>query len=317
MIDVIIPAYNAHETIRRTLSSIACQSIVNKLNVVIVNDASKKDYIEEVDFFSKFMNIKEIKLEKNSGPGACRQKGIDCTNSKYIVFIDSDDIFYSPKSLVTLYDAIETSNSDVIISSFYVENDNNEYIEEISNPTWLHGKIYKRDFLIENNIRFSNTYSNEDTGFNNLIYLLDSKIDYINDFTYVWCYNENSITRKNNARYKYTGIEGYIYNITIAVKSAIDRKMITNKLSELIFSTLVELYYYYLEYYNEKDIDEVLLKNSKELVNYYNYYHIDDNLLRNFIICNQYMYIHGKFTNIDLMKPVISFELFIKKILEY
>ena len=36
MIDVIIPAYNAHKTIEQTLTSIAFQSIVDKLNVYII-----------------------------------------------------------------------------------------------------------------------------------------------------------------------------------------------------------------------------------------------------------------------------------------
>ena len=42
MIDVIIPAYNAHDTIGRTLASIAMQSIVDKLNVVIVATVQTK-----------------------------------------------------------------------------------------------------------------------------------------------------------------------------------------------------------------------------------------------------------------------------------
>ena len=45
MIDVIIPAYNSHETIEYTLMSIAMQNIVKKLNVYIIDDNSKSNYI--------------------------------------------------------------------------------------------------------------------------------------------------------------------------------------------------------------------------------------------------------------------------------
>ena len=59
MIDVIIPAYNAHKTIEQTLTSIAFQSIVDKLNVYIINDYGK-DYKEIIEYYSNFMNIKEL-----------------------------------------------------------------------------------------------------------------------------------------------------------------------------------------------------------------------------------------------------------------
>ena len=37
-IDVIIPAYNAHDTLQRTLGSIISQDIVKELDVLIVSD---------------------------------------------------------------------------------------------------------------------------------------------------------------------------------------------------------------------------------------------------------------------------------------
>lgn len=64
MIDVIIPAYNAHETIERTLYSIAYQRNSEDLNVYIINDNSIKDYSKEIDFFKDFINIKELKLNE-------------------------------------------------------------------------------------------------------------------------------------------------------------------------------------------------------------------------------------------------------------
>ena len=129
MIDVIIPAYNAHNTIYDTLYSISYQSISDLLNVYIVNDASVKDYSEIVDFFSNFINVKELKLDKNSGPGVARQYGIDNSNSEYIVFIDSDDVFSSTFSLSTLYKKIKNDNLDIV--SFRVLSFSN-YFDKIS-----------------------------------------------------------------------------------------------------------------------------------------------------------------------------------------
>ena len=44
MIDLIIPAYNAHDFISDLLFSVASQTISDKINVIIVDDCSKKDY---------------------------------------------------------------------------------------------------------------------------------------------------------------------------------------------------------------------------------------------------------------------------------
>ena len=63
-IDIIIPAFKAQNTILRTLSSIACQSILNDIEVTIVNDACPNgNYKKFVDMFSPYMQIKEIKMK--------------------------------------------------------------------------------------------------------------------------------------------------------------------------------------------------------------------------------------------------------------
>ena len=247
MIDIIIPAYNAHDTIRRTLNTIAYQNIIDKIKVTIVNDASDKDYSDEVNYYSSFMDIKEIKLDKNSGPGVARQTGIDNTKEDYIMFIDSDDILFSPVSVFDLYNSIIEDDSDICISSFLAEESKFCFVEKENDRVWLHGKIYKREFLKDNNVTFNDTYANEDNGFNQLAFLCGAKVKTIPIITYVWCENKNSITRKNNKRYRYTGLSGYIYNICWAIEGAIERGYISDELKELIFRTLVSIYFYYLE----------------------------------------------------------------------
>ena len=174
MIDVIIPAYNAHKTIKKTLYSIASQVNSDDINVYIVNDCSKKDYSDEIEFFSKFLKIKELKLNKNSGPGVARQFGIDNSMNEYIVFIDSDDVFANSYSIKRLYEEIKNNDYDEVISSFYSQKNNLELEEVVGDTTWLHGKIYDRDFINKNDVHFNETRANEDNGFNRLLFLLSN-----------------------------------------------------------------------------------------------------------------------------------------------
>ncbi len=312
MIDIIIPAYNAHKTIERTLASIAYQKDAQELKVYIVNDASSENYSNEISFFKNFLDIKELKMNKNGGPGVARQYGIDHSNSEYIVFIDADDVFASPHSVDTLYRNINESNADVVVSSFYETLKDGSKKEYIEDRVWLHGKIYRRKFLEDNNIRFNNTRANEDNGFNQLIFLHDSKVEFIEDITYIWEYNETSITRLNDFEYTFGGLEGYIYNITWALEIAIKDNCDYNKIAELAYYTLIALYYYYIEFIDEKEVD-VLIKKSKRLYEIYLEYNLDKN--REFEIWEEQYYISTQDMNIkQRLNPPISLEEFFYKL---
>ena len=59
MIDIILPCYNAKETLTNTLLTVMYQTFKD-FKVYLINDHSKYNYKEEVDFFSKFFYIEEI-----------------------------------------------------------------------------------------------------------------------------------------------------------------------------------------------------------------------------------------------------------------
>lgn len=306
MIDIIIPTYNAKQTIFRTLESIAIQKGIDfkDIDVYIVNDNGDDRYSEEVDYFSRFYRIKEIYLDKNVGPGLARQYGIDNSNNPYIMFIDSDDCLFNLYSIYNLVNNMK--GNDLLISNFVYERDN-----EISilshDQTWLHGKVYRREFLLKNDISFNESRQNEDNGFNSLILLHDLKIKYLDYVTYVYSENPNSITRCNNREYKYTGLEGYGYNINWALDKAIQRKLDTKKISIGCLGFLCSMYFYYLDYMSEFDVSKFLFW-SKEIKEKYDKYfdNLDDETIK------YYLDIHEKnYNNID---KFISFEEFLERI---
>ena len=86
-LDVIIPAHKAQNTILRTLSSIAQQTILDKIVVTIVNDADGIGYQKFIDMFGNVMDIKELVMDTNGGPGVARQYGIDNTTCPYFTCI--------------------------------------------------------------------------------------------------------------------------------------------------------------------------------------------------------------------------------------
>lgn len=306
-LDIIIPCFNAKDTLFYTLSSISIQKGVFGFNVYLINDKSDYDYDEEVEFFSHFFNIEEIKLDKNLGPGGARHEGILKTNSKYIMFIDSDDILYDCFSIRDLYK--DTIGHDLGISNFILERDNVRAIKK-ENFIWLHGKMYNRDFLDKHNINFNDTRANEDNGFNRLILLLKPDISYINKITYVYKENKNSITRKNNRSYKIFGLEGFIYNMKWAIDEALKRGADKEVIPYLVSNVLISMYYDYLYNIDDENVDNII-KYSKDILEYYT--EIPKNIQIEFFNSKEKAM---KEENKEV-EIIISFEDFIKKVQEY
>lgn len=255
---IIIPAYNAKETINNTLDSIKQQQLSITYEVVLVNDCSDYNYDDIVSAYSKFFLIRELKTEKNVGPGGARQYGIDHSFSDYIVFIDSDDVFYGSDSLEKMYNEIKKNNYDILIGNFLYMRDNKIKVKR-KDFVWLHGKMYKREFLNIHNIRFNNSRKNEDNGFNRLFLLLEPKLTFYDEIVYVYKENPNSITRKNNCSYKFYGIEGFCFNMNWAMEEALIRGVSKELIAVLSYDVLCTLYVYYLGLEKEYDVSKILL----------------------------------------------------------
>lgn len=256
-IDIIIPVYQAKNTLKRLLYSIAYQKNSDSFNVYLINDSDGIDYSDDISIFDGVLRIKELNLSENSGPGVARQYGIDNSSSEFIVFADTDDYFYSPFAIFSMYEKISSNNGDLLVSEFIYERDNKVLIKK-NNPVWLHGKMYRRSFLNEYNISFNNSRSNEDNGFNRLILFCKPRVSFLDEITYVYCENSLSITRKNNREYKYFGIEGYAYNMKWAIEEAIKRKVSLNSIGNFSLVVLIFMYFYYLELYDQYDVSRIV-----------------------------------------------------------
>ena len=95
-VDIILPNYNSSNFIEATINSILKQSFKN-WKLIIIDDCSNVKTKKIIKKFQKNKKIKIFWMKKNRGPGYCRNYGIKNSNSKYIAFIDSDDIWQKDK----------------------------------------------------------------------------------------------------------------------------------------------------------------------------------------------------------------------------
>lgn len=254
-IDIIVPCYKAHKKLPRLLGSIIAQDIVEDIELTLVNDADDKNYEEIIKHFSPFLNIKEICLKENSGPGAARRFGYENTKNPFVIWADADDSFAGAFALKNLRYELENPNCAIAIGGFIEEHNETQprpiYIPHQNDTVWMFGKMYKREFLDRYNIKMNNTRANEDNGFNMLCKLMTNEwqqIKFINDIVYFWHSNENSITRKNNNEYSYNqSFCGYSENMIWAFKEAEKRNPFNGKILYEKLATLMNLYEYFIE----------------------------------------------------------------------
>ena len=100
-ISIVMPNYNSHSYLKETIKSIINQSVKN-WELIIVDDNSDPKTIKILKSFKNFKKIKIYYLNKNKGDGYCRIFGSKKSKSKFIAFIDSDDIWEKDKLKIQL-----------------------------------------------------------------------------------------------------------------------------------------------------------------------------------------------------------------------
>ena len=199
MLNIIIPTYKAKDTLPKALDSLVSQTKKMFL-VTIVQDCDGEDYSDIIsEYRNRGLHISLLQTPKNGGAGVARQLGIDnSVNIDYCMFLDADDMLM-PRAAEVLYTEAKKNNSDLIASDIYVERGHalGEHWDCEKMPiTWCHGKIYKLEYLRNNNIRFlPNIRYNEDSYFN-LVAVNSTKNKFmVKELTYLWRDNKNSVTR--------------------------------------------------------------------------------------------------------------------------
>lgn len=276
MIDVIIPAYNAHSTIRNALDSLCGQLKVKSLNVLIVDDYSNETYDSIVDEYKDRINLSCIRLEKNSGPGFARQVGIENTKSEYIMFLDADDFLADMYSIKYLYDGIQ--KNDFCVGKMLSKKLGTSCVH----MGCLHGKMYRRSIIEKNKIHFLPVRSHEDNVFNRLYSAMCKSINVLDKLIYIYNDTEGSLVNTEDTRKM---IENFI-NAFSWLADEIDKREVVNKhqYAEDLYISICYLYGLYVHNY---EVVDFILRDShrmKESFLKFEKYLTDDEKKINYIL---------------------------------
>lgn len=211
-ISIIVPIYNASKYLNKCINSLTGQTLKD-IEILLINDGST-DKSEEI--INSFVD-KRIKYykNKNQGIGKTRNFGIDRAKGKYLMFVDSDD-YIDNDMCRKMYAKAEKEKLEVVICDFY--RDTNRELEPVTiknfknttlkeNPNLLldinlapWNKLYKKDLIDKNSIRFEEELKYEDAPFVVNSLANAKKIGKVNDYLSYYCIHGNSETTIRDKR---------------------------------------------------------------------------------------------------------------------
>lgn len=177
---IIIPMYNAQDSILLTLKSIYKQDFKN-YKILIIDDYSNDNSILLVKNFIKendITNITLIQNTENKGAGYSRNIALPLVNSDNILFLDSDDEYYDSQALSKLDKIISNTNPDLIycdlitagVKDYTLICDKLNTTREYRLGKWIYANIHticwKTSFVLDNNIKCAEGIIYEDLLFN-------------------------------------------------------------------------------------------------------------------------------------------------------
>ena len=265
-ISIIIPVYNAEKYIARCINSIINQLDKELDEIICVNDGSTDDSLKILKRYEKRYEFIRVIDKKNEGIAATRNLGLKEAQGEFVCFIDNDD-YIDSDYIRSYYSAIIRTDADIVIGGYRRVDQNKRVLNKQAgvDSIWFRymiitpwAKMYRRSFLVQNDILFFEYPIGEDIYFNIKAYSKTNKISVIEYIGYNWYYNNSSVSN--------TVHKGFDERISIRV--------LLNKLfQDTDRSSVMNLYYtkfiiFYLLYSGRTASPSEFIKQYKSCFNW-------------------------------------------------
>lgn len=214
LISIIVPIYKVEKYLRRCIDSIRYQTYSN-IEIILVDDGSPDDCGMICDKYAEADSRIKVIHKKNGGLSSARNAGLDCSEGKYIGFVDSDD-WIELDMYELLYKKLKENNAEISIIQHSFVIDENIVPEKHSGRTYVYNsqeavklllkdtkikshawdKLYKKEVF--EHIRFPEGRYYEDIFIMHNIFNLAEKIVFTDEIKYYYLQRENSIVASKN-----------------------------------------------------------------------------------------------------------------------
>lgn len=148
LISIVTPFKGRLELLLETLDSVKRQTYKN-LEIILIDDGSREPFEDLIKQALDQYRYKLLRNESSKGPGYSRQKGVENSSGKYVVYLDSDDILHADM----IAECVKLLEADSDLGMCYVRSLEFYKSEDLKNPANL--KTRKRsDQRISENLIF-------------------------------------------------------------------------------------------------------------------------------------------------------------------
>ena len=284
-LSIIVPIYNVEDYLEECLKSL--YNIKNiKLEIILVNDGSKDNSFKIMEKFKEIYPEKTVLINKeNGGLSSARNAGMKVAVGEYISFIDSDD-FIDVDEFEKFFKEGQKDKLDVMVGNmrYYTPEKTGDSLfrsDIIKNSGIVNGidffwnlfqkpkcfreevvdDIYKREFLVKNNIWFNENIVHEDSEFTPLVYLKAEKVKYIDRAFYFYRQRTGSIMNKVSEK-SIVSLESICEKFFIECKN-LDSK----KGKEVLSSLILSFYSFFISVVlNQQGIGKECIKDIKNFI---------------------------------------------------
>ena len=203
LLTVTVPCYNSQDYMEKCIQSLLPGG--NRVEIIIIDDGSKDDTGKIADEYArKFPDIVRVIHQENQGQAAARNRALAVAKGEWVCFVDSDDYIKSDY-METYLTEMEKGDFDFVIGG-YIRDVEGKFQEcLVSDSDWsiltytvAWGKLFRRSFLVENAIDFSDKRQGEDVYFSLRVYYHCEHYKVIPYAGYYYYLNRNSTTGRMN-----------------------------------------------------------------------------------------------------------------------
>ena len=248
----LVPQYKeTEEVISFLLDSIEHQVDIDKNDIGVIICSDGGNYILNQEFLDKYSYDIDYIVCEHRGVSATRNSAFLLSDADYVMYCDSDDGFCNTFGIKIIFENIDLCEKekklfDILSIQFYSEKQADEekpWSLSICNHNniYIHSRVYRRDFLIENNLYFNEKiWANEDSFFNisTTFYSKNTKI--LNVPIYVWRGNPQSVT--HDPKYIMKTLHQLIYSNDSVIETMLLLNKDKKEIAQSAFDVICKVY---------------------------------------------------------------------------
>ena len=133
ILSFVIPAYNSKEYLVKCVTSLLHESVINNIEIIIVNDGSTDNTAEIAQkYCDQYPETVKLISQENKGHGGALNTGCAVATGKYLKVIDADD-WVETENLPAFIEALKNCECDVVLTHHYTINQSTDEVKKWKN----------------------------------------------------------------------------------------------------------------------------------------------------------------------------------------